>query len=195
MRRQRIEEENWGGNEEARYLGSRAAPPSVARLTLSFKVSIYCRLGKGGRLFLGNSVIKPYQTHPNAKGFSTLVTEGKEIFLSQIYEAEHPAETEPRKSPRQNDSSSQRRKIYFYHLYSASSSLLFPHRAMAISFMVLHKPCPRRLKPPCRLSLEKGIVLHGWVLCKVKVKSEAAPFSHLLFTQEICLGVCKTVHS
>lgn len=106
MRRQRIEEENWGGNEEAVNLGSRAAPPSIACLTLSFKVSIYCRLGKGWRLFLGSSVIKPCQTCPNAKGFSTLVIEGKEIFLSQIYEAEHHAETEPRKSPWQNDSSS-----------------------------------------------------------------------------------------
>lgn len=62
MRRQRIEEENWGGKEEAVNLGSRAAPPRVACFTLSFKVSIYCRLGRGWRLFLGNSVIKPCQT-------------------------------------------------------------------------------------------------------------------------------------
>lgn len=35
----------------------------------------------------------------------------------------------------------------------------------------------------------EGVVLHGWVLHKVKVKSEAAPFSRLPFTQEFCLGV------
>ena len=61
---------------------------------------------------------------------------------------ENEAEAEPGESPWQNDSSSWSWKIYFYHLYSASSFILFPRWTPALSFVVLNSPSVSARAPP-----------------------------------------------
>lgn len=72
MRRERIEEKIGGGAVEDDESGVKVYSFQPSPL-LSFRVNIYCRIEKGWRLFLDNSLIKSCQNCLNTKRFMALV--------------------------------------------------------------------------------------------------------------------------